>query len=78
MAKGKRPLKWIREASAEEIAEAILTVDMEKAVAVAGILMTRGGQHFGARLDQVIAKYGQEPRDVAANFIRAGLRGIFG
>lgn len=72
----RRPLKWMREATPEEISEALVSVDVEKAAAVAGILLTRCGQVLGARMDAIIQRY-HNPGDAVVDFVKSGLRGMF-
>lgn len=72
----RRPLKWIREATPEEISEAIIACGIEKAAHVSAILLSRCSTELGERMEGIIRSHAKDPRDTARRFLAGGLRSL--
>lgn len=70
----RRPLQWIGETSAEDIADALLAVDLQKAVQVAGVVVARSGIQVGQIIERAEGRFHKDPVGTTARV----LRGAFG
>ena len=70
--KGRKqsPLRWLKDASPEEIGEALLSVGVDKAAEVVVYLAQRAGPEIGDALDRAME---QVQRDPARALARAGM-----
>lgn len=74
----KRPLRWLDEASPEEIGEALLAVGPEKAVRVGVYLATRLGPEFAVRIDRAVEQAEANPADAVGRTLAAGFKAFLG
>ena len=73
-----RPLRWLREAEAEEVALSLWTIDPEKAIEVALCLVRQAGPEIAGRLQEAMAV---AKTDTPRALLRVGLsvlRGVAG
>ncbi len=70
-----KPLQWIAQASAEEIGEALLGSNPEKAARVALYVGGRLGPELGAQLDAAVERVQSDPK-VLGRALGGALRGI--
>lgn len=64
-----RPIRWLRDASPEEIAESLLAVDPEKTIEVVLVIVGRIGPELSARIDAVVTR---AKEDVPRTLLHAG------
>ncbi len=74
----RRPLQWIREATVDEIGEALLAVDPAKATAVAAYVAVRSGTELGKEIELGLERIARNPERAVGNAFAAGLGSLFG
>ena len=70
-----RPFPWLREASPEEIGEALMTVDPMKAAQIVTYIIGRTGPELASRVDAVVERTRQDPARVLMGAVGQFLRG---
>lgn len=61
MGKKRRPLQWLRDASAEEIGEALLAVDQVKAARVVAYMASRASSEIDTATENLQANLEADP-----------------
>jgi hypothetical protein len=73
-----RPLSWIKDSTAQEIGEAILAVDTEKAVRVVAYLISVLGPEVHDRIELLRFDLQSNPGEVFAGALLGGVRSLLG
>jgi len=71
--KSPRPLKWLRDATVEEIGEAML-LDPVKGMMVATYVQARSGVEIGSRIELAVDRAKANPGKVARSVVQALFR----
>jgi len=61
MSRKSRPMKWLREATVEEIGEALLAVDPLKAMAIGTYVQVRAGPEIGHKVEVAVNRARKDP-----------------
>ncbi len=72
-AKTVRPLQWLKDATPEEIGEALFAVGPDKTALVVHYLMGRMGPELGRRLEDLQSEVRSDPLGSLARFALGGL-----